>query len=236
MKLKLYHYWRSSSSWRVRWAFALKKIPCEYVAIDLLKGEQKSEAHLKRNPLGAVPVLEISEGSGASKFLAESMAIMEWAEELYPSPKILPGDALQRGLIRQLSEVINSGTHPLQNLKVKNFYSLARGEPALAKVRGSAKALHPDNPRSKDPEKAKEWGQYWNRQGLQAYEDLVQETAGQFSVGDVLTMADLCLVPQCYNAQRIDISLEEFPLIAKIYAAALKTESSKASHPDQFQP
>lgn len=210
MQLTLYHYWRSSASWRVRWAFHLKKIPCEFAAVDLLKGEQKSEAHLKRNPLGTVPVLEIEE-NGKKRYLGESLAIIEWAEEISPTPSLLPGDAWQRGRIRQLAEVINSGTMPVSNLKVRKFYS-------------------------SDEEKAKAWSQHWVRQGLTAYEKLVQETAGKFSVGNQITLADLCLIPQCASAKRFEIPLEEFPTVARIYTAALATESCQASSPEKFGP
>ena len=210
MKLKLYHYWRSSASWRVRWAFSLKGIVCEFVVIDLLKGEQKSEAHLQRNPNGSVPVLEIIE-NGTSQFLSESIAIMEWAEELYPKPSLLPGDPFLRGRVRQLSELINADVHPVQNLRVRKMVS-------------------------EDEAKQKEWSRHWIRRGFNAYELLVKETAGKFSVGNTVTMTDLCLIPQCTNAKRFDIALEEFPIIARIYNTAMETEACKASAPEKFQP
>ena len=210
MTLKLYHYWRSSASWRVRWAFALKGISYESIPIDLLKGEQKSEAHLKRNPNGSVPVLEIIE-KGKSKFLSESIAIMEWAEELFPKPSLLSGDAFLRGRVRQLSELINADVHPVQNLRVRQLVS-------------------------EDEEKRKDWSRHWIRRGFNAYENVVKETAGKFSVGDQVTMADLCLIPQCYNAKRFDIALKEFPFVARIYDAAMETEACKASAPEKSQP
>lgn len=115
---KLYHYWRSSSSWRVRWAMAYKNIPCEFLPINLLENAQRSEDHLARNPLGYVPVLAIQEAGLPVRYLAESIAIIEYLEEMHPSPSLLPGDAFQRAQIRQLAEVINAGTQPLQNLCV----------------------------------------------------------------------------------------------------------------------
>ncbi|MDO8527379.1 MAG: maleylacetoacetate isomerase [Deltaproteobacteria bacterium] len=210
MQLKLYHYWRSSSSWRVRWAFAIKKMPCAFVAVDLLKGEQKGDAHLKRNPSGHVPVLEVEDG-GKTFFLTESLAIIEWMEEIQKEPSLLPGNSFQRARIRALSEIVNSGTQPVQNLKVQKFHS-------------------------SDPEKQKEWTRHWIREGLSAYENLVKETAGKFSVGDTVTMADLFLIPQCYNAKRFDVPLSEFSTIARIDAAAFQTSECQASAPDKFQP
>lgn len=204
--MRLYHYWRSSSSWRVRWAFAHKSIACEFVAVDILKEETDAPTHLARNPLGFVPVLEIG---GA--FLAESMAIMEWAEETTPKPTLLPGDALNRARVRQLAEMINADTQPLQN-------------------------LNPQQLHSSDPAKQKEWARHWMLRGLGAYEKIASRTAGVFSVGDELSLADLCLIPQCYNALRYDIALEDFPTVARVHAAAMKTESCEASHPDRFKP
>lgn len=212
MGYHLYHYWRSSSSWRVRFAFTLKQIPCEYIPIDLLKKEQQTPEHLKRNPSGAVPVLEITDNkNNVVGRIAESTAIIEWAEENFPKPPLLPGDSLQRARIRQLAQIINSGIQPVQNLKVQQYYS-------------------------QDKEKQKEWSGHWIKKGLQAYEAAVQETAGKFSVGNEITMADLFLVPQCYNAERYEVSLQEFPTIAKINANALATEACQKAHPDRFKP
>jgi maleylacetoacetate isomerase len=208
--MKLYHYWRSSSSWRVRWALAYKHIPCDWVAINLLTDESDSEAHLRRNPMGYVPALEL-EGKNGPVYLTESIAIIEWLEETHPEPRLLPVDPFERAQVRQLAEVINSGTQPLQNL--------------------TTMLLHSDN-----PEEQKRWARHWSRKGLQAYEKLAQETAGTFSFGNSLTLADLFLAPQCYNALRQEISLDEFPLIKKIYEAALATPSGQTSHPDRFAP
>lgn len=212
MSYRLYHYWRSSSSWRVRWAFAIKKISCEFLPVDLLKKEQTSPEHLQKNPAGTVPVLEILDGKKrVAARIAESTAIIEWAEESFSEPKLLPSDPVKRAKIRQLSQIINSGIQPVQNLKVQQYYSEVK-------------------------EKQKAWAQHWIRKGLQTYETLVKETAGKFSVGDEITMADLFLIPQCYNAERYEVSLKEFPTIAKINANALNTEACKAAHPDRFKP
>jgi maleylacetoacetate isomerase len=211
MKLKLYHYWRSSSSWRVRWALAIKGIPCEFAPVNLLSDEPESEAHIKRNPLGYVPVLELLDSKDPFRFLSESTAIIEWLEETHPSPSLFSGNSLQRARIRQLAEVINSGTQPLQNLNVCQYHST-------------------------DSEEQKRWNRHWITHGLKAYETLVQETAGRFSVGDSITCADLFLIPQCYNARRHDVSLTEFPVIERIHEAALLTENCQASSPERFQP
>jgi maleylacetoacetate isomerase len=208
--MKLYHYWRSSSSWRVRFAFAAKGIHAELVPIGLLDDESEKPEHLARNPMGYVPVLEVQEVSGSKpRYLAESLAIIEWAEEIYREKPLLPGDAWQRARIRQLAELINSGTQPLVNLGVG--------------------ALH-----SPDAEAQKRWNQHWLRKGLDAYEKIARETAGRFSVGDTLTLADICLIPQCYSAVRNHIALEDYPIIARVHAEAALLESFKNSHPDRF--
>jgi len=212
--LKLYHYWRSSSSWRVRWALAHKKIPCKFTPINLLTDEPDSETHLQRNPLGYVPVLEIKTETNPV-FLAESVAILEWLEEVHPQNPLLPAPgtthALDRARIRQLAEIINSGTQPLQNLNALHLHSSQLTEQKL-------------------------WAQHWIRKGLHAYETLARETSGQFSFGDSLTLADLFLIPQCYNAGRQDVSLDEFPLLKKIFESASHTQSYQESHPDRFNP
>ncbi len=210
--LTLYHYWRSSSSWRVRWAFAHKGIACEHVGVDLLNGESESAEHRARNPFGYVPALEIRARSDSpSHWLTESLAIIEWAEELWPEPRLLPRTALERAHARQLAETVNAGTQPLQNL--------------------GTQALH-----SEDPALRKSWAQYWIRTGLEAYERIACSTAGRFSVGDELSLADLCLIPQCYNARRFDIDPADYPTIARIEAEALRTPSCQASDPVRFQP
>ena len=210
--LTLYHYWRSSSSWRVRWAFAFKEIECEYVAVDLLNGESEGTAHLARNPFGFVPALEIcADLQSPPTWLTESLAIIEWADEVWPEPRLMPKSAIERAQVRQLAEVINAGTQPLQNLGPQNLYST---DPAAKKV----------------------WAQHWIRIGLSCYETLVSRTAGRFSVGDELSLADLCLIPQCYNARRYGIEPAEYPRIARIEAEALKLPSCQAADPTRFQP
>lgn len=211
MKLRLAHYWRSSCSWRVRWGLTIKGIPCDYVAVNLLSDEPESPEHLKRNPMGHVPVLECLDQSGPYRYLGESIAILEWLEEIQPQPTFFPGNSYQRARIRQLAEIINSGTQPLQNLTVTQLHS-------------------------SDPGEQKKWNQIWIRKGLRSYETLVQETAGRFSIGDTLSLADLFLIPQCYNAKRNDVNLSEFPIIEKIHSNALQTESCQASAPEQFEP
>ncbi len=216
-RLRLYHYWRSTSSWRVRWALAFKGIPVEYVAVSLLDGESESEAHRTRNPFGYVPVLEfLDETDSKRRYLVESLPMIEFLEETHPENSVLPSNPRDRAHVRALAETINAGTQPLQNLTTQIAYS-PDSEPSSA-------------------EKRKAWAQLWIRQGLEAYEALAHARAGKFSFGDSLTLADFCLIPQCYNAIRNDVSFENYPTIARVYANAIQTESYLASEPDRFKP
>lgn len=208
--MKLYHYWRSTSSWRVRWALIAKGIKVEYVAIDLLTDECERPEHLARNPMGYVPVLEVS-SHGKTHYLGESTAIIEWLEENHPKPALLPKDSYQRAHARMLAEIINAGIQPLQNLTVTEH-------------------LSPDS------NVRKTWTQHWIRRGLRAYEELARTQAGTLSIGDELSYPDLFLIPQCYAAMRNEVSLDEFPVIARIHENAILLPSAQAAHPDQFKP
>lgn len=209
---RLYHYWRSTSSWRVRFAFAHKGIEAELIPVNLLADEADAPAHLARNPMGHVPVLELpAKESSPPRFIGESLAILEWAEETHPDLPLLPRDPWRRARARQLAELINSGTQPLINLGVAQRHS-------------------------DDPAAQKAWNQHWIRKGLGAFEALASETAGRYCLGEELTLADICLAPQCYSAARNEVPLAEFPTLARINARLLELEACQRSHPDRFAP
>jgi maleylpyruvate isomerase len=198
----------------VRFAFAAKGVAAEYVAINLLEGGSESAEHLARNPMGYVPVLEFLDHAGGDRkprYLGESLAIIEWAEEAYRAHPLLPSDLILKGRARQLAELINAGTQPLINLGVG--------------------ARH-----SADEAEQKAWNQHWIKKGLAAYEELARETAGKFSIGDSLTLADICLIPQGYSAARNGVTLDEYPTIGRIHAECAKLASYQSSHPDRFKP
>lgn len=205
--MELFHYWRSSASWRVRWGLALKKVPHKKTVVNLLEGQEKNPAYLARNPAGYVPCLIVD-----GKPLAESMAILEWLEENFPKPSFYVGDSFQRALIRQLAETVNSGIQPLQNLDV------------LKKL-------------SADKTVQNDWVKHWIIRGLGAYEKLVKDYSScQFSVSNSPTLADLCLIPQCHAALRFEVALEAFPRCKSIYENSLATAECEASRPEHFQP
>lgn len=208
--MKLFSYWRSSSSWRVRTALAFKGLDYEYEAIHLLEegGIQHTEAYKARNPMEQVPTLEV-DIDGETRHLAQSMAILEFLEEQYPEPALLPDDAFLRARTRQLAEVVNSGIQPVQNLLL---------------LQRLAKSFDVD---------AKAWCAPFIADGLAAYEKLARETAGSFSVGDEPTFADLCLIPQIYNARRFKVDLSEMELLLQIEQNCLELDAFQQAHPDQ---
>jgi len=209
--LRLFHYWRSSSSWRVRWALDYKKIACELQAVSLLNGESESDEHRARNPLGYVPVLERLDIHDSSRLLSQSTAIAEWLDEVHPTSPLFWGDAWTRAKIRSLAEIISADTQPIQNLNILQRHS-------------------------NDPAEQKKWAQEFITQGLNAFERAAAMTSGKFSVGDELSWADLCLIPQCYNAARFDVQLDAMPLLRRILDACELLESCKSSHPSRYEP
>lgn len=201
--LTLYHYWRSSCSWRLRWAFHLKNVSYTKKAINLLEGDQKKENYLKLNPSGQVPCIEIE-----NYFVSESFALLEWLEETYPSPELLPQNSISRLKIREFCYKIVCGIQPIQNLAVMKAHS-------------------------QDVNEQKRWSRMWIERGLKSCERILESTATRFCFGSELTLADLCLVPQVYNAKRFDVDLGSFPHVHKVYENCLVTDSCQASHPDK---
>lgn len=212
--MKLFSYWRSSSSWRVRIALAFKGIDYAYEAVHLVQngGEQHADSYRARNPMKQLPTLEIST-KGGTQHLAQSMAILEYLEETHPEPALLPADPFLRARARQLAEIVNSGIQPLQNLHLMQRLK------ASFEVEG-------------EPVDARKWCAPFIADGLKAYETLAAETAGKFSVGDNLSFADLCLIPQLYNARRFSVDLSAYPLLLQIEQNCQALDAFKESHPD----
>jgi maleylpyruvate isomerase len=206
--LRLYGYWRSSCSWRVRIALNLKGLPYEYVPVHLLQdgGQQHSEAHRARNPMRTVPVLELPDASGKPQYLSQSLAILEYLEECHPTPALLPQDPLARARVRMLAEMVNSGIQPLQNLSV------------MQHVKGQ---LAQDD---------KAWSAHWITRGLTALQQSVQESAGRYCVGDSVSFADVCLIPQLYASRRFGVDPAAFPVLSRIEAECEKLPAFQAAH------
>jgi maleylacetoacetate isomerase len=199
--LTLYHYWRSSCSWRVRWALTHKGVKYDDVPINLLLNEHRSPDFLAKNPSGFVPALVINGES-----FGESMAILEWIEETFPHKPLLPQSPLDRMRVRQMCLMIISGTQPLQNLSVMRKHS-------------------------SDPAAQAEWSRHWITLGLQNLENLLANHAGTFCFGGQLSLADICLVPQIFNANRFNVNMDAFPIIKGVHQNCLKLPECDASAP-----
>lgn len=209
--MKLYSYWRSSASWRVRIALAWKGIAHEYRAVNLVRegGEQYLPGYVAEiNPLSQVPVLEVDEGPPPRR-IAQSLAIIEYLEERFPQPPLLPSEPWLRARARQLAEITNAGIQPFQNT------------PTLGYVRD---VLHGDE---------KAWLRHFLERGLRALEKTARETAGTFLVGAAPTVADVCLIPQLYSARRFDVPLDPFPTLVRVEAACSELPAFAAAHADR---
>lgn len=206
-QITLYHYWRSSASWRVRWALNHKNIAYKSVTVNLLKGEQQQAPYLQINPAGTVPCIE-----RGGVVAVESMAMMEWLEEICPSPPLLPQSAADRLIVRMLTLVVVADTHPIQNLKVMRSVSTDQNE-------------------------REKFAAHWINEGIKTYEALLRQhrCSGTYSFGGEVTMADMVLVPQCYNALRFGVDLSQYPLVNGIYQRCLKLPACDKAAP-QNQP
>jgi maleylacetoacetate isomerase len=207
--LRLYSYWRSSASYRVRIALELKNLPYDYLPVHLVRnaGEQNQPAYRKVNPQGRVPALE-TEG----RILTQSLAILEYLEETHPQPALLPVDALGRARVRSIAMLIACDIQPLQNLVVTQY------------LQATMKA---------DEAAVRAWLHEWIGRGLTALEArLADAGTGRFCHGDAPTLADACLVPQCYTAGRFGIDIARYPRIAAIEANCRELEAFRRAAPD----
>jgi maleylacetoacetate isomerase len=202
----LHGYWRSTAAWRVRLALQLKGIAHQTVTVNLVQGAQIGPAHLALNPQGLVPVLE---HDGAA--LSQSLAIIEYLDELYPEPPLLPADPLGRARMRAAAQIIAADVHPLGNLRVQRWL---RGELAA------------------DDAAVSRWLHHWMRDGLASLERFAERHGGDYLHGSTPGLADLCLVPQLYNARRFGLPLDDFARLAAIDARLSAQSWARAAHPD----
>lgn len=207
----LFDYWRSSASYRVRIALNMLAIPYKSVPVDLLRGEHKQPEHLARNPQGLVPALQIN-----GHILTQSLAIVEYLTETRPNTTLLPADPLGRHRVRALSYAIAMDIHPVCNLGVAAYVMQQSSDPDAAR---SA------------------WMRKFIGEGLTAFERLLDNpTTGSFCHGDTPSMADLCLVPQVYNARRWNADLSACPRTVEIADRCAVLPAFAAAHPDQAAP
>ena len=209
--IKLYSYWRSSAAYRVRIALNLKQLDHEIIPVHLVNdgGEQHREAYRALNPQAAVPTL-----LDGSRVYRQSMAIIEYLDEAYPATAaLLPSTARERARVRALAQVVACDIHPLNNLRVMQFLERDFSSPQVERQR---------------------WTQHWIIEGFRALESMLDDNAstGLYCDGDAPTLADLCLIPQVYNARRFDVDMTAFPVIARIEQQCLSLPAFDAARPE----
>ena len=205
----LYDYFRSSAIYRVRIALNLKGLAYDSVPVSLLDNAQRAPEYLSKNPQGLVPALLDGE-----QLLTQSLAICEYLEETYPQPALLPNDAIGRARVRALALSIACDIHPLNNLRV-----LRRLEAQFAADQAGKDA----------------WYQHWIQSGFEAFEQQIQSTHGQYCFGDTVTLADLALVPQVYNARRFNCDLSAYPTMLAIEQRCLALDAFARATPEAVQ-
>jgi maleylpyruvate isomerase len=204
--MRLHGYFRSSASYRVRIALNLKGLSADHLPHHLRKGEQRDPAYLAINPQGLVPTLD-----DGGIILTQSLAIIEWLDEIHPEPPLLPQDPLRRAKVRAFAMALACDTHPVQNLKV------------LARLRQLGLP----------EEQVTDWAAWTNREGLAACETLIAGEPGPFCFGGAPTIADLCLVPQLANARRFGVVLEAFPRLLQAETAAKAIKAFADAAPER---
>ena len=205
--MKLYNYFRSSASFRVRIALALKGLPYEYVPVHLAKGEHKQAVYADIAADQLVPVLELDDGTR----LSQSMAIIEFLDETHPTPALVPPDALGRARVRALAQSIACEIHPVNNLRVLKYLSKE------LKVDEDAKNT---------------WYRHWVRTGLESFErQLAQGPASTYCYGDTPTLADCCLVPQIFNGQRFNTNFDGLPRTMAAFDACMALPAFQQAQP-----
>ena len=215
MTLTLHSYWRATAPYRVRIGLAVKGLPYDYVPVNLLDGSQHSDAYGAVNRQHLVPALVTDDG-----VLTQSLAILEWLEETFPTPHLLPEGAGARATVRAMAEIIACDIHPVNNLRILRYL--------VGKLDVSAE--------DKDA-----WYAHWIRAGLTTVEELLARHGGQgaYCFGDQPTMADCCLVPQVYNAARNNCDMSAYPHAMKVYEHCIQQPAFKQAAPSaqpDFQP
>lgn len=209
--MKLYTYFRSSAAYRVRIALNLKAIEYESVPVHLLRegGQHRNATYLALNPAGLVPALVLDDG----QVMTQSVAIMEYLDEIRRDPPLLPDDAFDRAWVRSLTNLIACDVHPLNNLRVLQYLENDLACSHDAKVR---------------------WYQHWVGAGLQAFESMLvaRGKTGKFCYGDEPTLADCCLVPQVYNARRFACDMSAMPTIERVVSSCETVDAFFAAAPE----
>lgn len=203
----LFGYYRSSAAYRVRIALAWKGVSYDTKPVHLVKGEHRAADYLDINPQGQVPSLLID-----GHTLAQSMAILEYLEETRPEPPLLPQDPAARAVVRWMAQLIVADIHPINNLRIGNYLRSSFGQ---------------------GDDGVQAWMRHWMGEGFRALEKLVAVHGGDYCHGNAPTLADVCLVPQMYNARRFALDLAEFPALTAIEERCRTLLPFVAAHPDR---
>ena len=203
----LHDYYRSSAAYRVRIALNLKGVEYQRHAVNLAEGEQKDPAYRALNPQGFVPMLEIDDHR-----LTQSLAIIGYLDATRPEPPLMPRDPVDAAQVRAMALAVACDIHPLNNLRVLKYLSRELGQPQEARD---------------------EWYSHWVTEGLEALEKMARASAGDFMFGDTVTLADICLVPQLYNARRFAVTIADFPTLRRVDENANALTAFAAAHPDR---
>lgn len=207
--MKLYTYFRSSAAFRVRIALNLKRVAYEPVFVHLAKGEHRKPDYARVNPQGLVPTLELDDGQR----LVQSLAIIEWLDERYPTPRLVPSDAFERARVRSIAYLIACEIHPLNNLRVLQHLKRTLGQ---------------------NEEGINDWYRHWIGDGLGKVEaELARPGTGKFSHGDAPSLADCCLVPQIFNAKRYSSDLAPYPITLRVFEECMKLEAFDRAQPSK---
>ena len=206
--LKLYSNYRSSAAFRVRIALELKALNWESIPVNLRLGDQKLTSFKQNNPQGLIPLLETN-----GHFIAQSLAIIEYLEELHPEPQLLPSGITERAQVRGVAYQVAMEIHPLNNLRVLKYL---------------------EDELDLDEDKKTCWYHHWIAEGFKAVEKTLKNygSGGQFSFGDSPSMADVCLIPQVYNGLRFKCDLSAYPIIQSIWDNCMKLEAFKTAAPE----
>lgn len=207
MTLVLHSYWRATAPYRVRIALNLKGLAFDYAPVNLLAGEQHAEDYKALNPQELTPALETEEG----RVLTQSLAILEWLEEVHPVPPLLPADPFDRAAVRAMAGIIACDIHPLNNLRVQRQLSRL----GVAEEGRSA------------------WTQRWMHDGFRALESLIAAHTAGFAFGAEPTLADCCLVPQLYSAERNAVDLAAYPAIRAVGLRCAEHPAFAAALPER---
>jgi len=203
--MELFSYFRSSASWRVRIALALKGLDYDYRGVHLVRNEQQQEPYASASGSRLVPMLQDGETR-----LTQSLAIIEYLDELYPQPPLLPDSAIGRAQVRGLAQDIACEIHPVDNLRVLRYLTKEMGVSEDDKNR---------------------WYRHWVERGLEVVEQRLRSMAGQFCFGDTPGLADCVLVPQIFNAQRFNCRLEHVPEVMRVHANCMALDAFARTHP-----